>query len=118
MNTRLHEKEIPVHNPIKRTKTKLLTFKSSKKKPKTNQRKSDEVNRDILAKLLAVSLASEIIDFKKALQFPLGEVLLSLCNPDGCMRKTRKGRLSQISHEGDRHNKNLRSKERAHCIHR
>ena len=34
VNTRLHKKEIPVHGPNKKTKTKLLTFKSSSKKPK------------------------------------------------------------------------------------
>ena len=80
VNTQLRRKKIPVHDPIKRTKTKLLTFKSSsKKKPKTNQRKCIEVNRDILAKLLAISLASKkVIDFKKALQFALGELPLSL----------------------------------------
>ena len=55
-----------MHDPIKRTKTKLLRFKSSSKKSKTNQRKSVEVNRDILAKLLAILLAREkVIDLKK-----------------------------------------------------
>ena len=46
MNTQLRKKEMPVHDPIKRTKTKLLTLKSSSKKTKMNQR-SVEVNRDI-----------------------------------------------------------------------
>ena len=97
MNTQICKKEIPVHDPIKRTKTNLLTFKTSSNKTKTNQRKSVEVNRDILAKLLTISLArKKVIDFKKALQTPHGEVPLSLCNPDGCMRKTNKGKLGQI----------------------
>ena len=89
VNTQPHNKEIPVHDPSKRTKTKLLTFNSSSKNPKTNQRKSVEVNRDILAKLLTISVAREVIDFKIALRFPLGEVSLSSCNPDGCMQKAR-----------------------------
>ena len=42
--TQLHKKEIPVHDPIKRTKTKLLTFKYSSKK-KQSKSKSVEVNR-------------------------------------------------------------------------
>ena len=64
MNTRLRKKEIPVHDAIKRTKNKATNIKVFLKK--TNQRKSDEVNRDILAKLLAISLAREkVIDLKK-----------------------------------------------------
>ena len=44
-----------------------------------------------------MSLVREkVIDFKKALQFPIGEVSLNLCNPDGCMQKTNKGKLSQM----------------------
>ena len=47
--------------------------------------------------MLAISRArKKVIDLKKALQFPLDEVPLSLCNPDGCMRKTNKGKLGQI----------------------
>ena len=63
VNTQLRKKGIHVHDPIKRTKTKLLRFKSSSKKPKTNQRKRVEVNRDILAKLLAISLARKLYSF-------------------------------------------------------
>ena len=118
VNARLRKEEISVHDPIKRRKTKLLTLKSFSKKPKTNQRKSVKVNRDTLAKLLAISLAREkVIDFKKALQFPLGEVPLSLCNPDGCMRKTNKGRLGQIVMKEIDAAETDRSNERAHCIH-
>ena len=46
---------------------------------------------------MAISLVrKKVIDFKKALQFPLGEIPLSLCNLDGCIQKTNKGKLSQI----------------------
>ena len=118
VNARLRKKEISVRDLIKRTKTKLLTFKSFSKKPKTNQRKSVEVNRDILAKLLAISLLREkVIDFKKALQFPIDEVPLSLCNPDGCMRKTNKGKLGQIVMKEIDATETDRSNERAHCRH-
>ena len=47
--------------------------------------------------MLAISLVREkVIDFKKALQFPLVEVPLTLCNPDGSMRLTNKEKLGQI----------------------
>ena len=36
VDTRLRKKEISVHNPIKQTKTKLLTFKSSSSSKKKN----------------------------------------------------------------------------------
>ena len=46
---------------------------------------------------MAISLEREkVLNFKKTLQFPLGEVPLSLCNPGGFMRKTNKGKLGQI----------------------
>ena len=46
---------------------------------------------------MAISLAREtVIDFKKALQFPLGQAPLNLCKPDGCMRKPNKDKLGQI----------------------
>ena len=47
--------------------------------------------------MLAISLEREkVLNFKKTLQFPLGDVRLSLCNPDGFMRKKNRGKLGQI----------------------
>ena len=52
----------------------------------------------MLAKLLAICIKQERkIDFQKALTYPLAEVLLTLCNADGSMRKTNKSNLSKKS---------------------
>ena len=54
-----------------------------------NRRKLIEINRDILAKPLSISLKEDKqIDFEKALKYSLSEVPLSLCSADGAMRKT------------------------------
>ena len=39
VNTWPHKKEIPVHDPIKRTKSKLLTIKSSSKETQNESKK-------------------------------------------------------------------------------
>ena len=46
-----------------------------------------DVNRDILAKLSKISVikGKTIIDFEKALKYPLGDIPLSLENADGTM---------------------------------
>ena len=59
--------------------------------------KSIEVNRDILSKMLSISVKSgKPIDFEKALQHPLSPVPLTLCHADGNMRKTKKSDLMEI----------------------
>ena len=68
------------HEPIHRCK--ISTFKVMTKKTTTSNNKSIEVNRDILGRLLFISLKeNETIDFVKALHYPLCEVLLSLAFP-------------------------------------
>ena len=95
VNNRLRNGEIPVHDPIKRLK--IQSFRTSVKKTTTKQKKSVDVNRDIVAKLLSISVKrGKTINFEKALKFPLGEVPLSICNTDGSMRKTNKSNLAQI----------------------
>ena len=92
---RLKSGKIPVHDPIKRLKIK--SFKTAAHEPRTTQKKSVDVNRDILAKLLSMSCKKgKTIDFEKALKYPLGDVPLSLCNGDGSTRKTNKSKLAQI----------------------
>ena len=86
------------HEPISRCKIK--GFKHNKVKvsiAKNNVIKSLEVNRDILAKILSISVQSgKPIDFEKALQYPLSPLPLSLCNGDGTMRETNKSDLLKI----------------------
>ena len=86
----LHQREIMVHDVIKRCK--FQNFSSMAKKPTAKNKKSVvDVNRDILAKLLSISVRKwKTIDFEKALKYPLGDIPLSLENADGTMRKTNK----------------------------
>ena len=83
------------HEPIHRCK--ISTFKVTAKKTTTSNNKSIEVNRDILGRLLFISLKeSKTIDFVKALHYPLCKVPLSLTNADGTMKKTNKSKLAKI----------------------
>ena len=62
---------------------KISTFKVMVKKTTTSNNKSIEVNRDILGRLLSVSLKeSKTIDFVKALHYPLCEVPLRWYNEE------------------------------------
>ena len=88
---RLHQREILVHDVIKRCK--FQNFTSMANKPTAKNKKSVvDVNRDILAKLSKISArkGKTIIDFEKALKYPLGDIPLSLANADGTTRKTNK----------------------------
>ena len=57
-----------------------------------NKKRVVDVNRDILAKLSKISATKgkTIIDFEKALKYPLGDIPLSLANADGTTSKTNK----------------------------
>ena len=64
---------------------------------KDKKLKSVEVNRNILGLLLSASGKSgQVIDFAKALEYPLGPVPLSLANPDGSRRVTSKSKLLKV----------------------
>ena len=63
---------------------------------KDNAVKTIEANRNILGKLLTCSFKlQKILDFEKALCFPLSPMPLSLANPDGSPRKTTKSQLNK-----------------------
>ena len=56
-----------------------------------------EVNRDILGKLLSISMRKgRVVDFVKALEYPLSTVPLNISNADGTMRKTNKSELAKL----------------------
>ena len=86
------------HDPIVRANIK--GFQQNKVKLQLKQHKSWktlEINRDILGKILAISSKSgKVIDFEKALTYPLSPIPLSLCNGDGSMRKTNKSDLLNV----------------------
>ena len=81
VDDRLKSTSIKIHDPIKRNKVSL--FKSACKKVVVqyhNKQKTIEINRNILAKLLAYTAKTRRqIDFKVALTFPLCS--LPLCFP-------------------------------------
>ena len=54
VNERLRNRNIAVHDPIKRAK--IQSFKTCVKKTTAKQKRSVDVNRDIFAKLLSISL--------------------------------------------------------------
>ena len=97
-NERLLKKEKGFHDPIKRNNLKL--FSSGNRKVQTEQStqvKTIEANRNILASLLSLSAKTgQVIDFEKALKYPLSSVPLSLANPDGARRTTAKSKLQGI----------------------
>ena len=60
--------------------------------------KSVEVSRNILVLLLSASAKSgQVIDFAKALEYPLGPVPLGLANTDGSRRVTSKSKLLKVT---------------------
>ena len=95
IKSRIQQKEIPFHDPIKRNHTKGFNLKN--KKTRMKNKKSVDVNRDILARLLYISTKKgKTIDFEKALRYPLSEVPLSICSADGSIRKTNKSKLAKL----------------------
>ena len=98
IDNRIKTTEVKIHEPI--TRNKLLLFKTACKKVeviKNNKHQLVEINRNILANLLAYSAKSgRAIDFQMALQYPLSSVPLAFANPDGTRRVTKKSRLMEI----------------------
>ena len=91
----LHQREILAYDAIKRCKFQNCT--SMAKKLTVKNKKSIDVNHDILAKLLPISVTKgETIDFEKALKYPLGAIPLSLANADSTTRKTNKRKFGKI----------------------
>ena len=95
---RLESKKVNFLDPISRKK---LTLFSSTGQTVSNEKdeklKSVEVNRNILGLLLSASAKSgQVIDFAKALEYPLGPVPLSLANPDGSRRVTSKSKSLKV----------------------
>ena len=62
--------------------------------------KAVEVNKNVIGTLLALSARLErLIDFQKALSYPLCSVPLRLVNPDGLRRTMQKSKLSDVLYE-------------------
>ena len=98
VQNRLLSDEIKFHDTL--THNKLVLFKDCGKNvvvKKDGKLKSIEVNRNIIGNLLALSAKTgQLIDFNKALEFPLCPIDLNLSNPDGSRRSTQKSKLTEI----------------------
>ena len=98
VQNRLFSDEIKFHDTL--TCNRLVLFKDCGKNvvvKKDGKLKSIEVNRNIIGNLLALSAKTgQLIDFNKALEFPLCPVDLNLSNPDGSRRSTQKSKLTEI----------------------
>ena len=68
---------------------------------KDGKTKTAEVNRNILSTLIFHEIKTgKLIDYEKALQYPLSPVPLSICHPDGNRRTTEKSKLKDILFKG------------------
>ena len=74
------------------------TFSATKKTVTIHKNKqTNAVNRDILETSLSFSIKyGKVVDFDKALRYPLSSIPLSMCNGDGTKRKTNKSQLAKI----------------------
>ena len=96
---RLESKKVNFHDPISRKKLTLFSsMGQTASVEKDKKLKSVEVNRNILGLLLSASAKSgHVIDYAKALEYPLGPVPLSLANPDGSRRVISKSKLLKVN---------------------
>ena len=78
---------------------RIINNSMEKKKhiTKKNSLTTAEVNRDVLGDLLCLTTkSSQVIDFKKALKYPLFPIRLSLSFPDGTKGSPTKSSLMKI----------------------
>ena len=95
---RIVDQVIPFHSPIK--KCKIVFFNDTAKCTTItsgNKTAVIQANRNVLSKLLIISTKHEkSVDFEKALAYPLTITPLSLSNPDGTRRTTKKSKLAEV----------------------
>ena len=102
VDNRLLSEETKFHDPL--TRSKYTLFRSRSQKVNMLERhgklKTVEVNRNLIGTLLALSARSErLINFQKALSYPLCSVPLSLANPDVSRQAMQKSKLSDEIYE-------------------
>ena len=84
VKTLMVEKNIPVHDPIKRTNS--LTFASMNKNIKVDKVKSIETDFNFFKRILVVSQQRDI-NLKDIFEHELSDVPLALAKPDGSLAK-------------------------------
>ena len=95
---RMIKKTKKFHAPI--TRNKVMSFKDSNKNTTVSSNGNQttvEIIRNILGMLLSVAVkTNRNIDFRKALQYALSPVPLSLANPDGTKWISTKSKLTEM----------------------
>ena len=95
---RLESNKVNFHDPISRNKLTLFSSTGQTVSVERDKKlKSVDVNRNILGLLFSASAKTgQVIDFSKALEYPLGSVPFSLANPDGSGRVTSKSKSLKV----------------------
>ena len=94
IKTRLIEKSVDFHAPIKRNKLKTFASAEVTKKVKSSQNKMAQIRaeRNVFGQLVLLSVQHNI-DLELTLSFPLGPVPWALATADGMPVKTDKSKL-------------------------
>ena len=89
ISTRLVDKSVGFHNPIKRNKLKTFAAIEVKKKLTSSQNKYSQIRakRNVFGQLVLLSIELNV-DLELTLSFPLGPVPWSLATADGMPTKT------------------------------
>ena len=97
MENRHESSSNKIHHPIARQALSLFKNAGEKVVVKhQNKQKTIEINRNILAKLLACTAKTgRTIDYKGALTFPSSPLPLCFAHPDGTRRITQKRKLME-----------------------
>lgn len=96
LKQRIYSNEKQFHDTIPRQKPVLFCSRDIQPK-EGNKTQIVTANRNILGKLLSLTARfQKPIDFKKALEYPLYPVPLSLSFPDGTKRQTQKSKLLEV----------------------
>ena len=94
IQTRLVDKSVPFHDPLKRLKLKTFASVGVVKKVKSSQNKMLQIKaeRNIFGQLVVLSVEHNI-DLQVTLSYPLGPVPYALATADGMPAKTDKSKL-------------------------
>ena len=94
IQSRLVDKSVPFHDPLRRLKLKTFASVGVVKKVKSTQNKMLQIKaeRNIFGQLVLLSVEHNI-DLQVTLSYPLGPVPFSLATADGMPTKTEKSKL-------------------------
>ena len=104
IKTRLIEKQVSFHAPLKKLKLKTFAAMAVERKISTSKQKTVNIRaeRNLLGQLLILSQSNDI-SFDKLFQFSLSPVPWSLGTADGCLAKTDKSQLMHVIEQEFKH---------------